>query len=290
MNTPPTRRVEDVIQALCLVAGTADAEKVLSWLSSALEQQPLRGDERAEDGRFLQEVLENGLRHLEPGQHEIHDEDRARWADLSQAAYLLAKHSQRPLSVIAQLSSEAHSSWLCSVITALCEREEEGDIDRLPNGECILHQLCTHENSGLEFFLRLFPEMKLHPDWFACIRTTDGATPLHVLWSLTEGGPFRVNDARVNGGSMQWMAYEHHSNTVRETKVFMDRGADLMSKDHAGNTVLDLMIQARAQGFWEWMHNEAGIEWIVPVLRDYERVMIDRATLSAAAVLAPPRL
>jgi hypothetical protein len=290
MKPTPPRRLSDIIQATCLVAGTKDAPKVLGWLEDCLAQHPIRGDETAENGALLHQVLSDAMIEHVINKHGRSDEESHRCTDLASVATIMVHASANPLPAIAELIGKTHSTWLCSVIDALAEQESRGNIHRLHDGGCILHALCANEQGHLEFLMKIAPAMKVHPDWFTCARNTDGATALHVLWSSSEGGPHWVARRRDMGGTLQWMAYEHHGDTVRETRVFMDQGSKLMSTNHAGQTVVDLMVQAREGGFWDWMPNEAGVDWILPILRDFDRVLIDRATCEAAAQGVPTRL
>lgn len=288
---------QEIVIALGAEHSPEEALRLLDDLEKSLTQRPIRADECAQGSAPVLLLPSVALVNF----NDMHDlkEDRHRrmmFAEIcGRATYLLARESLDPLSVIEKEIGNAHTRWVAMVMDGLCDAEIAGRAHRNADGENLLHLLIRH--SILDYhapheILRMYAGQSegghLHPDWLNAVRVSDGATPLHVLWCGQGGAPAHIKRARTSLES--WQAYEVHSDAVLNTKALMELGADLDRENTNGESILDLMLAARQDGFWNWKPNVEGLDWVEPLLIDYEASLISKKTARPQGARASKRL
>lgn len=277
------------VQRVCASETIVDLERAFKFAADLLDNATLRGDEVDDQGQFLlvlPSIAMIGSSDNKKSQ-EFNNQFVSRLGTLTKR---LVMACENPLPAIEASMSETHTKWLASCITALCKLETEGSPHRNARGENILHIVCREFDSGIDFLLKIDSWMQIYPDWLNAPRLEDAYTPLHVIWCNDTGAPAKIRGLAESGGPVAWMAYELHSKTVHETGCLLALGAKADQPNAAGVKPIEMMMTAYKGEFGEWKPNEAGIDWIEQVLREYEPTWIAERTQIAEGDPRRPRL
>lgn len=277
------------VQLVCASETVEHLERAFNNAAALLDHTTLRGDEVDGQGQFLLVLPSSAMAEISDNKkiQSFNDQFMSRLATLTKR---LVMACENPLPTIEASMNETHTKWLASCITALCKLETEGAAHRNARGENILHIACREFDSGVDFLLKIDAWMQIYPDWLNSPRLGDAYTPLHVIWCNDTGAPYKIRGLAESGGPAAWMAYELHSKTVRETGCLLALGAKADQPNAAGVKPIDMMMTAYKGEFGEWKPNEAGLDWIEPVLREYEPTWIAERTQIAEGDPRRPRL
>lgn len=190
---------------------------------------------------------------------------------LGRATGLLLARGADPMLYLDTLLKRGHREWVIEqLIVPILRAERENRPLRTPDGQHLLHRVSAQTywlfSGGTQhpwIIQEAWPE-----SWLREGRPQDGATPLHLVWSLTEGAAARVLEAASHNQRQEWMAYEHMEQAIFMSQYLVDRGASWEDEDQEGISAGERMLLAFEAGVGEWIPNVGGVEWIHEPLRE----------------------
>lgn len=145
-----------------------------------------------------------------------------------------------PGAVFANTMRSDEGDFRGVVCAALAAREVAGDPCRARDGGNLLHVLGSLWPGALQaVFHGMEPERRAHRQWVSEARASDGATPLHLPWSM-------LHDVYTDTSGYyptQAMVSDYPIRMRDLTTQMLSYGADLFVPDHQGKRVFD-WIQA----------------------------------------------
>lgn len=275
------------IHGLLLTAGSDQGDAQLVQLRDALEAggdpNARLGEARLGEGQptLLQALGEASIDHAGERGAQLVDTHK----HLIQAAELLIEYGADIIAQLDQLLCHAHMDFIVPVINFITDLEAEGRALRDSKGQCALHQIVAN----LPELLTGNYKIRFHEDWALVRRSTDGATPLHVTWSLTEGGPSKMLAVEKMGDKDNyWHACEHHDDTIRMTRRLLEMGASLDDLDGQGLPVIEWVDRAFLGVVDRCRSIQVDTQWLDQAMAQHR---LDRDTSKALGLRAPaPRL
>lgn len=179
-------------------------------------------------------------------------------AQIGQLIEAMIEHGFNPLQ-----ACEAEMPKLCAepllepIERALAEREAMGRPLRDAQGGNLYHAIARHRYTDLETVLARLAEDLSRPDkehtsgsvdgrlsWIHA-QDENGNTPLHVLWSDEVVGQAGRQLVQIYG-TLAKAANFANRRGLMTTGLMMDLGADLITPNHQGVEVIDLLVHTNA--------------------------------------------
>lgn len=279
MKQHPAYLITRLLKKLGTAAGHPEAEEILIDLENSIGTQKNMGWRSygwmlmiskstpiSEDTPELNSSGGGGCGWKERDNH--YERAAKKLKHLKEAFFILMNAGANPLPIMLRIMDIAHVKWVTDGIFNKIIQEENSNPLRTNNGETLLHLVastamypyCRYDSDGSSSNITQWPV-----EWVNLARNSDGATPLHLVWSQKEGAIKRSFDC-LNGDPLQgdahWMVYENTTDAILISKYLVGLGASWDATDYAGVAVGDQLLDAYEDGVNRWLSNEAGVDWI----------------------------
>jgi hypothetical protein len=196
------------------------------------------------------------------------DEEAQRMEALVLATTALVQHGANPLPRFDHLMGATHRVWIKALVDQIIQTPRLTDDEHLARGETLLHRLALRAEAWPEDLGRLPIHWPAH--WVRKARSHDGATPLHLTWSLSEGIPKRILEPN---NRQSWVAFEMLEDAIGMSRHLLEVGAQWDDMDAQGVTAGERMLMAFDAGLSEHLGNSAHANWMHDTLdqQGYQR-------------------